>query len=94
MVSKGEINIATALKKRKDSGISRGTHYRILEQGKKNIVESLFTVAVGVQIGLLKWEDVEKLISMVSTIPPDVDEARLSEVTALAKVLADRIVML
>ena len=62
-----------ALKTRRNSGISRGTHYRILAQAKKNVIESLFTVATAVQMGLVKSEDVQKLISAVSMIPVDVD---------------------
>lgn len=84
----------TILKTRKNSGISRGTHYRIVGQGKKNIIRSLFTVAAAVQMGLLKPEDVQKLISTVSTIPADVDPDKLPEVIALVRILAQRIVML
>src|SRR5579859_6602633 len=72
-VKKNEIKMDNALKIRKNMGISRGTHYRILAQAKKNITESLFTMAAAVQIGLLKPEDVQKLISAVSMIPADVD---------------------
>ena len=83
----------SALKMRRNLGISRGTHYRILAQAKKNIRESLFTIATAVQMGLLNSEDVQKLISSVSMIPADVDPEKLPEVIALVKVLADRIVM-
>ena len=92
-VLKAEINMDIALKMRKNSGISRGTHYRILSQAKKNITRSLFTVATAVQMGLLKSDDVEKLISSVSMIPADINPEKLPEVIALVKVLADRIVM-
>lgn len=92
-VLKDEIKMDTALKMRKNASISRGTHYRILAQARKNITQSLFTVATAVQMGLLKSEDVEKLISSVSMIPADFDPEKLPEVIALVKVLADRIVM-
>jgi hypothetical protein len=87
----------TALKIRRnvgDMGISRGTHYRILAQAKKNVTKSLFTVATAVQMGLVKPEDVQKLISTMSMITADVDQEKMPEVMALARVLADRIVML
>jgi len=84
----------TALKTRRNVGISRGTHYRILAQAKKNVTKSLFTVATAVQMGLVKPEDVQKLISTMSMIPADVDQEKLPEVMTLARVLADRIVML
>jgi hypothetical protein len=83
-----------ALKIRRNSGISRGTHYRILSQAKKNVTKSLLTVAAAVQMGLLKPEDVQKLISTVSMIPSDIDPEKLPEVMGLVRVLADRIVML
>jgi len=92
-VLKDEIKMDIALRIRKNTGISRGTHYRILAQARKNITQSLFTVATAVQMGLLRSEDVEKLISSVSMIPADLDPEKLPEVIALVKVLADRIVM-
>ena len=93
-VLNGEINMDVALTKRKNSGISRGTHYRIVGQAKKNVLQSLFTVAIGVQMGILKSEDVQKLISTVSMIPESVDQERLPELVALVRAIAGRIVML
>jgi hypothetical protein len=92
-VLKGEINMDVALKTRRNSGISRGTHYRILTQAKKNVTKSLFTVAAAVQMGLLKPEEVQKLIFTLSMIPTNVDPEKLPDVIALVRVLADRIVM-
>ena len=92
-IRKAEINVSQALQKRKNFGISRGTHYRILSQARKNIRESIFTVAVAVQLGLIKQEDVQKLISTVSSVPLDIQPERMAEVVALATVLAERIVM-
>jgi hypothetical protein len=91
---KGEITMDIALKMRKDSGISRGTYYRILHQAKENIVKSLLTVATAAQLGILKPEDVQKLIATVSTVPVDLESRKMVEVVALVRVLAERIVML
>lgn len=93
-VRKGEISMDNALRMRKTFGISRGTHYRIVDQGKRNIVRSLLTVATAVQMGLLNAEDAQKFISTVSAIPSGVDPEKLPEVTELVRVLAQRIVML
>jgi hypothetical protein len=92
-VRKSQINMQAALKTRKNFGISLGTHYRILAQGKKNVRESIFTMAIAVQIGLLKMEDIQKLVSSISMIPVDIDSEKLPEVLALVRTLADRIVM-
>jgi Glu-tRNA(Gln) amidotransferase subunit E-like FAD-binding protein len=93
-VTKHEINMQEVLKSRKSSGISKGTHYRILAQAKKNIRRSLFTVATAAQLGLLKPDDVQKLISSVSMIPVKVDSQKLPEILALINAVVDRIVML
>jgi hypothetical protein len=93
-VQHAEINMDRALEIRKNTRISRGTHYRILAQAKRNVIESLFTVATAVKLGLVKPEDVQKLINTVSSIPDDVDQEKLPELLAIVKVLADRIVML
>ena len=44
-------------------------------------------------MGLVKADEVQKLISMVSMVPVDVDPERLPEVIALVGAAADRIVM-
>lgn len=92
-MEKGEINLRSALRMRKDSGISRGTHYRILAQARKNVRESLFTVATAVQLGLINPEDVRKLVSTVSLVPSDINEEKVGEVVTLLTALVDRIVM-
>ena len=93
-VIRHEINMQQALKLRNNVGISRGTYYRILAQAKRNVRRSLFTVAAAAQLGLLKPEDVQKLISSVSMIPGEVNPERLPEILALVTAVADRIVML
>lgn len=91
-VRESQINMETALKMRKVTGIRRGTHYRILAQARRNVKQSLFTVAVAVRLGLLKAEDVQRLIVSISAIPEGIDPDRLAEVIRLAELLADRIV--
>jgi len=93
-VRKSSVNIQEALKIRKGSGISRGTYYRILAQARKNIRQSLFTVVVMLQLGVLKPDDVQKLVAAISVIPQEVEEEKYEEVLAIVGTLIDRIVML
>jgi len=93
-LSKREIKMQEALESRKNGGISRGTYYRILAQAKRNVKRSLFTVATAAQLGLLKPEDVQKLISSVSMIPGNIEPEKLPEILALVNAMAERIVML
>ena len=82
-----------ALRKRKANGISPGTHYRILNQARKNIKKSLITVGIAAQLGLLKAEDIQRIVSAISTIPLQVDSDKLPEIVALVSALADRVVI-
>lgn len=90
---KHEISMAQALRTRNISGISRGTHYRVLRQARNNIKASLFTVAVAVHLGLVNVEEVQKLILSASSIPDELDPTKAAEVLTLANALAERIVM-
>jgi hypothetical protein len=90
---KHEITMTQALAIRKISGISRGTHYRILRQAKDNIKGSLFTLAVAVHLGVVSAEDVQKLVLSASSIPDELDSDKAAEIMSLASALAERIVM-
>jgi hypothetical protein len=82
-----------ALERRNNIGVSRGAYYRVLSQARNNLKKSLFTVATSVQLGVVKPEDVEKLLTIVSRVPFDLEEGPSREVTELLTALADRIVM-
>ncbi len=88
------ITLQKALESRKTSGISRGTHYRIVSQARANLERSLFTVAVGVQMGILDPSDLEKFIGSVSLVPAEVDAERVPEVISLMRALVSKLVML
>ena len=92
-IRKGEINLRDALRRRKVNGISPGTHYRILSQARKNVKRSLLTVAIAAQLGLVKAEDVQRIISAISAIPLQVDSDKLMEIVALVSTLANRVVI-
>ena len=90
---KHAITMEQALRTRKTSGISRGTHYRVLQQARNNIKASLFTLAVAVRLGLVNVQDVQRLILSASSIPDELDPSKAAEVLTLVNALAERIVM-
>jgi hypothetical protein len=90
---KHEITMEQALRIRKISGVSRGTHYRVLRQAKDNIKASLFTLAVAVHLGVVNVEDAQKLILSASAFPDELNPSKADEVVTLADALAERIVM-
>lgn len=89
-----QITMEDALQKRKNLPISKGTHYRILGQARNNIRRSLLTVVVAAQMGLIRPDELQRLVATVSLLPDSVESDRLEEILALVDALADRIVML
>jgi len=91
-LKRNELTMEEALKKRKISGISRGSHYRILGQAKHNIRQSMFTLAIATRLRLVKEEEVQKFVASVMMIPTSLDAERIPDVLALLSALAERIV--
>lgn len=89
-----EITMQEALRIRKDSSISKGTHYRILAQARRNVRKSVFTTAIAVQLGIIRPEELQKLVTLMSKVSKDADPATMEEVTVLVAALVNRIVML
>ena len=79
---------------RKDSSISKGTHYRILAQARRNVRKSVLTTAIAVQLGIIRSEELQKLVTLVSRAPTEADPSTMEEVSALVVALVNRIVML
>ena len=92
--SRGEIRVSDAIKLRTNSPISKGTHYRILGQARENVKKSIVTTAIAVQLGIVRPEDLLKIVESVSKVPLEVDDATLRNVTAIIVALINRIVML
>lgn len=91
---RGEITLQEVLKMRKDSSISKGTHYRILAQARRNVRKSVLTTAIAVQLGIIRSEELQKLVTLVSRAPTEADPSTMEEVSALVVALVNRIVML
>jgi len=92
-VSRGDFSLSEALSKRKGRPNQRGTHYRIVNQGKVNLVRGIFTVALAIRLGLFKQEEVARFLDAISRVPLEIgDDA--DDVMSLLDVLARRLVML
>jgi len=92
-VSRGEISLKEALTKRKGVAISPGTYYRVLGQAKMNLRRALFGVLVGVQLGLIRKEELERFFSAASRIPAEIN-GKEADVMQLLDALVERLVML
>lgn len=93
-VSRGEMTPKEALARRKGVPISPGTYYRILSQAKMNLKRALFGILLGVQLGLIRQEELERFFSTGARIPTEVDDVKASDVMQLLDVLVEKLVML
>ena len=74
--------------------ISIGAYYRILSQAKSNLEQSIFTILIGVRLGLIKREDFERLLDLMERVPREVNEQSSEELIVLIELLMKKIVML
>ncbi|HEV2225291.1 MAG TPA: hypothetical protein VGR56_00640 [Nitrososphaerales archaeon] len=70
-----------------------GSYYRTLTQARTNIRESLVTLLIGMQLGVVKAEEVRRLFELVSTGPRDLPEEEQERFIQVLRALLDRIIL-
>ena len=63
-VKSREITLREAALSRSEGPVKVGSYYRTVDQGRKNLRESVATVVVGLWLGLVKSEDLQKLFTL------------------------------
>lgn len=76
------------------SGVTKGAYYRVLSQAKSNIDQALYTILFCSRAGVLRMDDLRRLLDMASKVPPDVAQVESQQVQQLVEALLKRIVML
>jgi hypothetical protein len=94
LVLSSKITIKEAAMKRSIGPVSLGSYYRVLSQGKAKIIVSIFTILFSIKIGILKIDELERLIELVIKTPDDIDEERSEHIIALIDAVIKKIVML
>lgn len=94
MVRNGELTAREAVKKRGRDGVTSGAYHRVVSQARSNIEESIYTLLLCSQLGVLQLEDLRRLIDTIAKLPPELDAERTDQVTSLINALIHRIVML
>jgi hypothetical protein len=70
-----------------------GSYYRTLTQARTNIRESLITVLIGMQLGVVKVEEVRKLFELIGTGARELSEYDQERFTQVLGALLDRIIL-
>lgn len=92
MVLRGEITSRDAALLRTPKPVSLGTYHRVLNQAVRNLQASIWTVLVGVSLGLLRGEELVRLIDILpKTLNLDAESE--TELLAVIQAIVSRIVM-
>lgn len=92
-VMAGEMRLREAAALRSEKPVTVGSYYRTVQQGRNRIRESVVTVLVAAAIGLVRLEDVRRLLELVGRRNAEVVVDDRERFTAVLQVLLDKIVM-
>jgi hypothetical protein len=99
-VASGEIRFRDAASiassgrtKGEEKPLTIGSYYRTLTQARTNIRESLVTVLIGMQLGVVKAEEVRKLFDLVGARARDLSENDQERFIQVLGALLDRIIL-
>ncbi len=90
-VLRGEITSKEAAGMRTPHPVKLGTYYRVLDQAMGNLHSSIWTALVGLSLGLVRVEDLKRLIDhLPATV--ELDEPRQEELLAVIEAIVRSIV--
>jgi hypothetical protein len=73
--------------------VTIGSYYRTVQQGRIRVRESIVTVLVAIAVGLVKPEDIRRLLELIGKGSPEVAEEDSERFVAILQAVLDKIVM-
>jgi hypothetical protein len=92
-VLNGEITPGEAAKMRTKGPVTVGSYQRVVKQGLVNLQQAVVTVLLGTKVGLLRREELKKLVDMVGKSPDSMPEEQEEAFVTLVYALVRKIVM-
>jgi len=89
----GEIRYREAAALRSEKPVTIGSYYRTVQQGRNQVRGSIVSVLVAIAIGLVKVEEVRRLLELVSKGNIEVAEEDRERFVMILQTLLDKIVM-
>lgn len=89
----GEMHYRDAAALRSEKSVTIGSYYRTVQQGRTQVRESIVTVLVAIVVGLVKVEDVRRLLELVGKGDAEVAEEDKERFAVILQTLLDRIVI-
>ena len=91
-VKNHEITVREAGQMKPSHAVQPGSYYRILDQARKNLRETAFTLLLAARLQMLNMEDMSRLVSMVREAPEEMSEESLRQFMAVVEQLVRRLV--
>ncbi len=92
-VMNGQLRSTDAASLRSTGPVKLGTFYRVLDQSRRNVERSIFSILLSIRLGVLSPEELNRLSSLVSQ-PGEMDEEAAAQVMSVLEVLVERLVTL
>lgn len=92
-VLSGKIKKKQAASARASGPVTLGAFNRVLQQGKENLRRAVLSIIVGVREGLIKPDELRKLIDLVARAPLEMPDEQQEAFVTLVLALTDKIVM-
>jgi len=92
-IAAGEMRYREAAGLRSERPVTIGSYYRTVQQGRNHVRESIVTVLVAVAVGLVKIEDVRRLLELLDKRDSEIIEENREQFEMILQTLLDKIVM-
>ena len=91
-VLRGEISSKEAANLRTPHPVKLGTYHRVLHQALRNLQSAIWTVIVGLNLGLVRADELKRLVEVLpENLEPD--EARQEELLDVIRAIVRRVVI-
>ena len=91
-VLRGEITSREAASLRTPDPVKLGTYHRVLDQALQNLQSAIWTLIVGLNLGLVRGEELKRLIEVLpSNLEPD--ETHQEELLSVIQAIVKRVVI-
>ena len=88
----GEITSKEAAGMRTPRPVRLGTYHRVLDQALGNLHSAIWTVLVGLSLGLVRAEELKRLVDLLPPANVELDESRQQELLAVIEAIVRSIV--
>jgi hypothetical protein len=92
-VKSKQITLREAAASRSDKQTTIGSYYRTVQQGRNNLRSSVMTLVIGLWLGLVRADDLQKLFDLIGRGLPELEDEEKERAVALIEVLLDKIVL-